>query len=179
MHFTTARTKSSQSTVFPPTDVTLLPGSCPRRLAATSHQSPALLTAVSRFPSNGSWSSFYSIGKDCTENTASNSYSSVVTQPLPSNGSFSGSAFLALSKYATILLWKYVQNAPKLPAHRKFRLSGKIRKIVEGKFVGYRCACNLMWWISLTSNESLGLYLLCVPVTKVTGVLPRWHDGKR
>jgi hypothetical protein len=42
LQITTARTKSSQL------DLTLLPGSRPRRLEAISHQPPTLLTAVSR-----------------------------------------------------------------------------------------------------------------------------------
>jgi hypothetical protein len=50
LHFTTAHTKSSQSAVSSPEDVLLLLGSRPRRLAAISHQPPALLNAVSRLP---------------------------------------------------------------------------------------------------------------------------------
>jgi hypothetical protein len=51
LQFTTARTKSSQCAVFLPLDAPLLPWSRPRRLAASSHQPPTLLTAVSRLSS--------------------------------------------------------------------------------------------------------------------------------
>jgi hypothetical protein len=57
---------------------------------------------------NDSWSSVYSFGTGCTENTASNSCSIVVTQPLPSNGCFHGSTVLALSNYATIFYVYYM-----------------------------------------------------------------------
>jgi hypothetical protein len=59
---TTACTKSSQYVVSSQVDVPLLPGLRPRRLAAISHQPPTLLTAVSRFLCNGSWSSLCSPG---------------------------------------------------------------------------------------------------------------------
>jgi hypothetical protein len=52
-------------------DIPLLLGSCPHKLAAISHQPPTLLTAVSRLPRNGSWSSLYSLSMDGRENTAS------------------------------------------------------------------------------------------------------------
>jgi hypothetical protein len=41
------------------------------QLATVSQLPPTLPTAVSRHSSNGSWPSLYSIGTDCTENTAS------------------------------------------------------------------------------------------------------------
>jgi hypothetical protein len=47
LQFTTSHTKSSQSPVPLPVDISLLLGSRPRRLAAISHQ-PNLLTAISR-----------------------------------------------------------------------------------------------------------------------------------
>jgi hypothetical protein len=47
------------------------------RLVAISHQSPTLLTAISRPSSNSSWPLLYSLGKDHTENTTSNSSSTV------------------------------------------------------------------------------------------------------
>jgi hypothetical protein len=48
LQFTTARAKSSQSTVSSPVDAPLLPGSRPRRLTAILHQPPTVLTTVSR-----------------------------------------------------------------------------------------------------------------------------------
>jgi hypothetical protein len=50
LQFTTARTKSFQSSLSSPVDVPLLPGSHPCRLAAISHQPPTLLTSISRLP---------------------------------------------------------------------------------------------------------------------------------
>jgi hypothetical protein len=76
LQFTKVCTKSSQSAMSSPVGVPLLPGSRPRRLAAISHQH-STLTAVSRLPCNGIWLSLYSLGTDRTENTASNSYSTV------------------------------------------------------------------------------------------------------
>jgi hypothetical protein len=75
LQFTAARTEFSQSAVSSPVDVPLLPGSRPRKLAAISHQSPALPTAVSALSSNDSWPSLHGIGMDRTENTSSNSSS--------------------------------------------------------------------------------------------------------
>jgi hypothetical protein len=78
LQFTTACTKPSQSAVSSsPMDVTLILGSCPCRLVAISHQPPTLLTAISRLPCNGSWSLLYSLGTNLTENTTSNSYSTL------------------------------------------------------------------------------------------------------
>jgi hypothetical protein len=101
LQFTTAYTKSSQS-VSSPVDVFLLPGSRPRRLAAISHQPPSLLTAVSRLPCNGSWFSLYSLGTDRTENTASNSYSTVALHNRYLAMAVSLAPQFLLSKYATI-----------------------------------------------------------------------------
>jgi hypothetical protein len=49
----------------------LLPGSRPRRLAAISHHSPTLLTAVSRLSRNGSWSTLYSPSTDSKTSVSS------------------------------------------------------------------------------------------------------------
>jgi hypothetical protein len=46
LHFTTAHTKSPQSAVSSPVDVTLLPGSRSRRLATISHQPPIVLFSI-------------------------------------------------------------------------------------------------------------------------------------
>jgi hypothetical protein len=46
-------------------------------LAAISHQTPTLLTAISGLSHNGSWSSLYNPGTNHTENTISNSSSIV------------------------------------------------------------------------------------------------------
>jgi hypothetical protein len=56
----------------------------PQQLSNSLTHSPA----NSRFSRNRSCSSFYSLGKDLTENAASNSYSIVacVLRPLPNNG---------------------------------------------------------------------------------------------
>jgi hypothetical protein len=77
LQFTTACAKSSRSAVSSPVDDPLLPGSRSHRLAAISHQ-PPLITAISRLSCNHSCFSLYSLSTDHTENTASNSSSSVV-----------------------------------------------------------------------------------------------------
>jgi hypothetical protein len=58
-------------------NVPLLPGSRPHWLVTISHQPSTLRSATSRLSCNGSCFSAYSFGMDCTENTASNSYSLV------------------------------------------------------------------------------------------------------
>jgi hypothetical protein len=58
-----------------------------------------LLSFISRLSLNGNCSSLYRLGTDCTEKTASNSFSIVVcvTQSIPSNGRFPGCIILVLS----------------------------------------------------------------------------------
>jgi hypothetical protein len=58
-----------------PVEVFRLPGSLPHRLVAISHQSPTLLTAVSRLSRNRSRSLLYSLGMYRTENTSPNNSS--------------------------------------------------------------------------------------------------------
>jgi hypothetical protein len=59
-------------------DIPQFLGSCPSRLLAISHQPLTFLSGISGLSCNGSWSSLYSLGMDCTESIASNS-SSIVT----------------------------------------------------------------------------------------------------
>jgi hypothetical protein len=76
------------------------PGSRLCRLAAISYQTLTLLAAISILLCNGSQSSLYSLGTNCFQQLP---HCCVLTQPLPSNGCFSGSTVLALSNYARLL----------------------------------------------------------------------------
>jgi hypothetical protein len=94
-----------------------------RWLVTISDQPPTLLTTLSRLSRNGSRSSLYNLGTDRIENIAFHRSSivacaslaaitwrlmnhylpmSVVAEPFSSNGRFSASTVLALSKYGTV-----------------------------------------------------------------------------
>jgi hypothetical protein len=73
---TTEPRQSSNSLTHQPTQSTPLT----LRLAAMSHQTPTLLTAVSRFSRNGSCSSLCSLGMDRISDTSPNSSSTVASR---------------------------------------------------------------------------------------------------